>query len=60
MLYSINLFLKKNQNDDVIISYSDVLYDQSIVSNLIKLKSKKITLPILTDWEKFGKLGTKN
>lgn len=59
MLYSINLFLKKNQNDDVIISYSDVLYDQSIVSNLIKLKSKKITLPILTDWEKIWKIRNK-
>ncbi len=59
MLYSINLFLKKNQNDDVIISYSDVLYDKSIILKLNKLKSKKIVLPVLTNWEKIWKIRNK-
>lgn len=52
MLHSIMLFLKKNADDDVIISYSDVYYDKSVLSKLIQLKNKNITLPILCNWKK--------
>ena len=58
MLHSINLFLKKNRDDDVIISYSDVLYDKSIISELVKKRSE-ITLPILTNWKKIWDIRNK-
>ena len=50
MLYSLILALKKI-NDDIIFSYTDVIYDRSIIKKLIS-KNKNIYLPVLKNWKK--------
>jgi L-glutamine-phosphate cytidylyltransferase len=54
MLHSAILGLKKIK-DDVIISYSDIIYDKKILNKIRKLKSKKILIPVKTDWSKVWK-----
>lgn len=58
MLYSMILALKKISGD-IIISYSDIIYDKSI---LRKMKNKKnyIQLPVLSNWKKIWKIRKKN
>ena len=43
MLYSFILGLK-GSNEDLIISYTDILYEKKIFKKLLKLKSKNIKL----------------
>ena len=50
MLYSLILALKKI-DDDIIFSYTDIIYDRSIIEKLIS-KKNNIYLPILKDWKK--------
>ena len=50
MLYSIILALKKI-DDDIIFSYTDVIYERDIIKKLIS-KKKEIYLPILKNWQK--------
>jgi len=50
MLYSMILALKKI-DDDIIFSYTDIIYDQSILKKLIS-KKNDIYLPILKNWKK--------
>ena len=50
MLHSMILALKKI-DDDIVLSYSDIIYDQSICKKICKSK-KEIHLPILSDWKK--------
>lgn len=59
MLSSLVLFLKKNKNDDVIISYTDIIYNQKIIKKLITLKNKNITIPILYNWKKIWNIRKK-
>jgi phosphoenolpyruvate phosphomutase len=49
MLYSLILALKKI-DDDVIFSYTDIIYDKSIIKKLIT-KKNDIYLPILKNWK---------
>ena len=49
MLYSLILALKKI-DDDVIFSYTDIIYDKSIIKKLIT-KKNDICLPILKNWK---------
>ncbi len=39
-------------NDDILISYTDVIYNQSLINLFFKKKYKNITLPIKTNWRK--------
>ncbi len=50
MLYSLILALKKI-DDDIIFSYTDVIYDRDIIKKLVS-KKKLIYLPILKNWQK--------
>ena len=50
MLYSLILALKKI-DDDIIFSYTDIIYDRSIIKKLIS-KKNNIYLPILKNWKK--------
>ena len=59
MLHSAVQGLKKI-NDDVIISYSDIIYDIEILKRIIKLKSKNIVIPIKTDWTQVWRKRKKN
>jgi choline kinase len=51
MVYSIYLALK-NIKDDIIISYSDILYDEKIINLIVKKKRNNILIPIKKDWLK--------
>ena len=53
MLYSLILALKKI-DDDIIFSYTDIIYDRSIIKKLIS-KKNNIYLPILKNWKKVWK-----
>ena len=59
MLYSLIIGLK-NYDDDVIISYSDILFDSKIINKLIKKKPKNITVPILKNWKQIWKIRNKD
>ncbi len=58
MLYSMILALRKI-NDDVIFSYSDIVYDKIIIKKLID-KKRHLHLPILAKWQKVWKKREKN
>ena len=49
MLYSLILALKKI-DDDIIFSYTDIIYDRSIIERLVS-KKNNIYLPILKNWK---------
>lgn len=51
MVYSIYLALK-NINDDILISYSDIYYDEKIFKLISKHKKKNLLLPIKKNWLK--------
>ena len=57
MLYSMVLALKKI-NDDIIFSYTDIIYKPSIAKSLSK-KRKYIFLPVLCNWKKIWKIRKK-
>ena len=59
MVYSAMLGLK-NINSDVIISYTDIIYDGSLFELLKKNKLKKITIPYIKNWKKVWNLRKKN
>ena len=54
MLYSMILGLQK-YDEDILISYSDILFNSKIINKLINKKSREIKIPILKNWKKFGK-----
>ena len=39
-------------NDDILISYTDIIYDKFLINLFFKKKYKNITLPIKTNWRK--------
>jgi len=59
MLYSLILGLK-NCDTDLIISYSDILFNYKMINNLIKKKRNNITIPILKNWKKIWKIRNKD
>lgn len=59
MVYSIYMALK-NINDDILISYSDVLYDKKIFNLIIKKKGDNILIPIKKNWLKIWNKRKKN
>ena len=58
MLHSMYLALKK-YDDDMIFSYTDIIYNKSIIQKILKNKPKNICLPIYTDWQKIWKIRKK-
>ena len=59
MLYSLILGLK-NYDEDILISYSDILFDSRIINKLLKKKTKEIKIPILKNWKKIWKIRNKD
>ena len=43
-------------NDDILISYTDIIYDKSLISLFFKNKYKNITIPIKTNWRQVWKI----
>jgi choline kinase len=56
MLYSLMFALKK-VFDDVLVSYTDILYDYDVINKLISKKSNQnyICIPILMNWKQIWK-----
>jgi choline kinase len=59
MVYSAMLGLK-NAKSDVIISYTDIIYDRSLFELIKKNKLKKITVPYIKSWKKVWNSRKKN
>lgn len=59
MLHSLILGLKK-YNTDIIISYSDILFDQIIIKKLINNYNRNVTIPILKNWKEIWKIRNMN
>lgn len=59
MLHSLILGLKK-YNTDIIISYSDILFDRKIIKKLINNYNRNVTIPILKNWKKIWKIRNMN
>jgi choline kinase len=59
MLHSAFLALK-NLNDDIIISYSDIIYDKEILQKIKKQKSKNILIPLKSNWKSVWEIRKKN
>lgn len=59
MVYSAMLGIK-NINSDVLISYTDIIYDASLFKIIKKNKLKNITIPYIKNWKKIWKLRKKN
>ena len=59
MMHSFYLALK-NIDDDILISYSDILYNHEILKNIKKHKKNEILLPINKNWLNVWKKRNKN
>lgn len=59
MLSSLILALKR-YDTDLLISYSDIIFNSSIITKVINLNEKNITIPILSNWKKIWKIRKKN
>ena len=60
MLESLMIGLK-NVNEDVIISYSDIIYDKKVIKLILKKKkNNEVILPILKNWKEVWKIKNKN
>ena len=59
MVYSAMLGLK-NANSDVIISYTDIIYDSSLFELIKRNKSNKITVPYIKSWKSVWNSRKKN
>ena len=53
MVETLRLALDKI-NDDIVFSYSDILYDQNIIFKILKKKITNITVPVNINWKKYG------
>ena len=51
MLHSLSLALREI-NDDIFFSYSDIIYDKTIIKDIIQKKIKNICVPINMKWKK--------
>tara|TARA_B100001063_G_C16399999_1_gene374388 strand:- start:131 stop:601 length:471 start_codon:yes stop_codon:yes gene_type:complete len=47
--------LKKMDDEDTLILYSDIIFNKSIIKRLVKTKPKNITIPVLYNWSKIWK-----
>ena len=58
MVETLRLALKKI-NDDILFSYSDIIYDKKIITTILKKNIKKITVPIKLNWKNIWKIRNK-
>tara|TARA_B100001057_G_scaffold144940_1_gene144849 strand:+ start:332 stop:1078 length:747 start_codon:yes stop_codon:yes gene_type:complete len=58
MLHSLILAIKEI-NDDLIISYTDIIYESRVLDLIKKEKKKHLTIPILLDWKKIWTIRNK-
>lgn len=58
MLYSLILAIKEI-DDNLLISYADIIYEKSILKIILKQKSNFLTMPILTNWKKIWNIRSK-
>ena len=58
MVETLRLALDKI-NDDIVFSYSDILYDQNIIVKILKKKITSITVPVNTNWKKIWRIREK-
>ncbi len=59
MLYSLYLGLTKF-NDDILFSYTDVIYDRSLIKKIIRKKTFNINVPINLNWKKIWDIREKD
>ena len=59
MTYSLKLALNAI-NSDLLIVYSDIIFEKKLINKLIKNKFKDIVLPVLKNWKKIWKIRNKN
>ena len=59
MLYSLYLGLTKF-NDDILFSYTDVIYDRSLIKKIIRKKKFNINVPINLNWKKIWDIREKD
>ena len=60
MLYSLYLGLKEI-NDDILVSYSDIIFSKNIFFQVNKIKkNKEIIIPVNTKWKKIWQIRNKN
>ena len=53
------LGLKKINNDDIVIFYTDTFYEKKFITKICKIKSKNIVVPVSSVWEKMWKIKKK-
>ena len=58
MVETLRLALDKI-NDDIVFSYSDILYDQNIIFKILKKKITNITVPVNINWKKIWRIREK-
>ena len=58
MVETLRLALDKI-NDDIVFSYSDILYDQNIIFKILKKKITNITVPVNINWKKIWRIRNK-
>ncbi len=59
MVHSLIMGLEK-YNDNMLFSYSDVIYEKNIFKKIIKNENKHIIIPYLKDWKKIWEIRKKN
>tara|TARA_B100000787_G_scaffold169685_1_gene161710 strand:- start:598 stop:1356 length:759 start_codon:yes stop_codon:yes gene_type:complete len=59
MVHSLMMGLKK-YDDDILFSYSDIIYDGNILKTIKKNVNKDIVIPYLKNWEKIWKIRKKS
>lgn len=59
MVETLRLALKEI-NDDILFSYSDIIYDKKIITTILKKKINKITVPIKLNWKNIWKIRNKS
>lgn len=59
MIYSLMLALKK-YNENILFSYSDIIYEDKIFDQFKKLNNNYIYIPYIKNWEKIWKIRKKN
>ncbi len=58
MVETLRLALNKI-NDDILFSYSDIIYDKRIITTILNKNIKKITVPIKLNWKNIWKIRNK-
>ena len=58
MVETLRLALEKI-NDDIVFSYTDILYGEKIIQKILRKKINNITIPVNTNWKKIWRIRKK-